>query len=726
MPEVASSSDAPQDREMAGDDQFSDGGTGVNERCGKLNLWGACGSNAEMQHRIASIFAWPAIVMAVLCASASAAASSNLDPIRPATEQAIARIKPALVRIHVVSVAYSQGREVKQESSGSGFIIRSDGYVVTNHHVAGRATRLVCVFADNEEIEATLVGTDPLTDIAVLKLANPGGRVFPVVEWGDSAAVRVGDTVLAMGSPLALSQSVTRGIVSNAKMTLPDMLRRGGGFSLEGEDVGSLVRWIAHDAPIYPGNSGGPLADLAGRIIGVNEISLGLSGAIPSDIARDVAEQIIVDGRVTRSWFGFEVQPLLKGSGASRGVLLSGVMQGSPAEAAGFKRGDILLQLAGEDITVRFTEELPLLNLLMTSIPVGKEVPAVVMRGGKELRLKVRAAEREPPVFRQREFKEWGFTGKDISFMAAKEQRLETRDGVLVSSTRPGGPSGEAKPGIQSGDIIETVAGKPVASVADLAAVTSGLVAGKSRPVPVVVGFRRREERLLTVVKVGIRDIADPSTEAQKAWFPAGVQVLTRDLAEQLGAAGATGVRITRTYADTPAGFRVGDLITAIDGEKIPASQPGDEEVFANILRRRRVGDRPEFTVLRGDQTLKLTGALASAPRAEREMRRFEDPHFEFTARDISFLDRTRNRLPEDARGALVSEVKDGGWAALGELQANDIIETVAGKPITDVAELEAAMRQLAANKADYVVLSVRRGIRVRYLELEPSWERGK
>lgn len=708
---------------MAGDDQFSDGGTRVNGICGRLNLWGACGSNADMQHRIASILAWPTIVMAVLCASADASASSNLDPIRPATEQAIARIKPALVRIHVVSVTYSQGREVKQESSGSGFIIRSDGHVVTNHHVAGRATRIMCVFADNEEIEATLVGTDPLTDIAVLKLANPDRRVFPVVEWGDSAAVGVGDTVLAMGSPLALSQSVTRGIVSNAKMTLPNMLRRYGGLTLEGEDVGSLVRWIAHDAPIYPGNSGGALVDLDGRVIGVNEISLGLSGAIPSGIARVVADQIIAEGRVTRSWFGFDVQPRLKSSGLTRGALVSGVMEGSPAEAAGLRPDDILVEFAGEKVSVQFDEEIPLFNRLAMGVPIGQEVTAVALRNGKQVTLKLRAAPREPPEFRQRELKEWGITAKNISFVAAKELRLGSRDGVLVMSTRPGGPGGEAKPGIRSGDVLETVAGQRITSVADLATFTDGITAGKRQPVPVMVGFRRRGEHFLTVVKVGSREAEDPSTEVRKAWLPASLQVITRELAGQLGLPDTTGVRITRLYPGAPDDLRVGDLITGLDGETLDASQPGDEEAFINLLRQRRIGDRVVLSIRRDGRALEVPVTLAGSPRAEREMPRFEDRRFEFSARDLSFFDRARNQLPDDARGALVVDVKDGGWAALGQLQTNDIIESVAGRPVADSAALGAAMRAAAERRARHVVLGIRRGIRTLYLELEPAWE---
>jgi|YelNatPaOPRAMG01_1025707.scaffolds.fasta_scaffold09693_2 serine protease Do len=641
------------------------------------------------------------------------------DPLRPAMEQAIARVQPALVRIQVVWVDYANGREVKHEASGSGFIIKKQGYLVTNHHVAGRATRAVCVFANNEEIEATLVGTDPMTDIAVLKLDNATHATYPTVDWGDSAAARVGDTVLAMGSPLALSQSVTRGIISNAKMTMPTMFRRFGGFTLDGESVGSLVRWIAHDAPIYPGNSGGPLVDLRGRVIGVNEISLGLGGAIPSNLARDVAEQIIATGYVRRSWLGIEIQPLLKGAGQTRGALISGVMKDSPAEAAGFQSNDILLKLDGQDVTVRFDEELPLLNQRVAGLPLGQEVEAVVQRGGRQLPLRVRTAERERAELRQHELKPWGVTARNISFFAARELKLASRDGVLITTVRPGGPSGEAKPGLQPNDVLRTVAGRPLANVEQLRAVTEELIKDQKAPVPVQVEFDRKAERFLTVIKVGLQELEDPGAEARKAWLPVAVQAITPEMA---GATKLTGVRITQVYPHCPAGLQVGDWIVKLDGEPIPVSQPGDEETFFARLRQFRVGATVALELRRAGQPVTVTAALVRSPKLEREMKRYQNNEFEFSARDLSFFDRVRSRLPEDLPGALVTEVKDGGWAALGELQAGDIVQAVAGAPVADVAALETLMQAATEQKPKYVTLQVLRGIHTRYLELEPNW----
>src|SRR4029078_4917613 len=153
-----------------------------------------------------------------------------------------------------------------------------------------------------EEVPAVLVGTDPLSDLAVLKLRPSTPTKYPAAAFGDSSKLRVGDHVLALGSPLALSQSVTMGIVSNTEMIMPGMFWPFNRMTLDGEDVGSIVRWIGHDGPLLRGNSGGPLVNLAGEVVGVNEISLGLAGAIPADLAQEVSTALIGEGKVRRSW----------------------------------------------------------------------------------------------------------------------------------------------------------------------------------------------------------------------------------------------------------------------------------------------------------------------------------------------------------------------------------------------------------------------------------------
>ena len=669
------------------------------------------------------------LLSAALLLLPTARAAEPVDPLHPAMEAAIQRVKPSLVRIMVVWTDYREGREIKREQSGSGFIVDPRGYVVTNHHVAGHAARATCVFSDNEEVEAVLVGADPLTDIAVLKLAGDGTRKFPAVEWGDSTAAAVGDTILAMGSPLALSQSVTRGIVSNVKMTTPRGFANDEEFQLDGEDVGALVRWLAHDAQIFPGNSGGPLVDMDGRVIGVNEISYGLSGAIPSALAHAVADRIIAEGGVSRTWLGLELQPLLKGAAPARGVMVSGVVKGSPAERAGAKAQDLLLALDGKDITVRFDEELPLLNQFIVSLPIGKEVSARVLRDGQEQTLKIVTALREAADFRQTELKAWGMTAKDVSLKAAREMRLEETGGVLVATVRSGGPCGEAKPAIETEDVIRTVGGKPVANVAALADLTRELTKKGGAPVPVAVEFERRGERFLTVVKVGVWDRDDRSAEAHKAWLAVAVQVITRELAVSLGDPAMTGVRITRVYKHgtaEAAGLKAGDLIFGVDGDKIPAAQTGDEEVFEARLSQAHSGDKPVFSIIRDGKPLKIAAELVPSPEAEREKEKYRDEEFEFTARDLSYFDRIRQDLPEDAGGAIVTEVKSGGWAALGFLHGNDIIQFVNDEAVADAAALKARMKTLGRAKSKYVVFRVRRGIHTRSLQLEPDWDKDR
>ena len=600
------------------------------------------------------------LVVACAVVPASVFGQTNAADDAAAVARALEKVAPSLVRIHVVSVDHQDGRELKREASGSGTIITPEGHVLTNHHVAGRTKNIICTLPTREEIPAELVGTDPLSDIAVLKLKPAKPRTFPTARFGDSSKLKAGDRVLALGSPLALSQSVTMGIVSNTEMIMPGLFWPFNRMTLDGEDVGSIVRWIGHDAAIFGGNSGGPLVNMAGEIVGVNEMSMGLAGAIPADIAREVATALMKEGRVRRAWIGLEVQPLLKSSSVQRGALVGGTIEGSPAEKAGFQSGDVLVKLAGTDVTVRFAEEIPLFNRLVMALPVGRAVSAVVLRNGAERTLTVTPDDREGAEAQIVEVPHLGITASNLTSWAVKELRRADRSGVRVRGIRPGGAADDAKPSLREDDVIVSVNATVVKEVSALASSIEQMLRGRTEPLSLLVAFDRRGERLLTVLEVGRPGIQDPGMEARKAWVPVSVQTLTPELAEKLGLEGKSGVRVTRVIGASK-DLQVGDIITAIDGDPVQASQPSDADMFHTMVRQYKIGATVTLTTFRGTQERAVKVQLASSPRLAREMKKYEDPIFEFRVRNISETDRRgargRRRATRGAGGSSRAKV---------------------------------------------------------------------
>ena len=654
-------------------------------------------------------------------------ASRSSVPDTAAVHAALSRVTPSLVRIHVVSLDHQDGRELKRQAAGSGTIISAEGHVVTNHHVAGRTKSIVCTLATREEIPAELVGTDPLSDIAVLKLKPALPRRFPVAAFGSAKSLRVGDRVLALGSPLALSQSVTMGIVSNTEMIMPQLFWPFNRMTLDGEDVGSIVRWIGHDAPIFGGNSGGPLINLRGEIVGVNEISMGLAGAIPADLAREVATAIVKDGRVRRSWIGLDVQPLLKSSTTLRGALVAGTIEGSPAARAGLLPGDLLVRVGTEDVTVRFAEELPIFNQRMMRLTLGQPVDIVVLRKGEEKTVRVVPEERESVEARVTELPPVGVTASNLTAWSAKELKRSSRDGVRVRGVRPGGPAAEGRPPLEADDVVVDIDGTAVKTVQSLNDVIEQRTKGKQDPVSMLFTFERGQQRLLTVLEIGRPGLEDPGLETRKAWIPVSVQVLTAPLAERLGLAGRSGVRITRVLdgAAATAGLRVGDIVTAIDDNPIEASQPSDDEIFATMIRQYRIGSTVQLAVVREGKDLKLPVKLDQSPRLPREMKKYEDANFEFRVRDVTFADQTEKSWRDGERGVLVEAVREGGWAALGQLADGDLLLEIDGVAVADVESVQKTMQRVADAKPAAVVFKVRRGIRTLFVELQSGWANG-
>lgn len=631
----------------------------------------------------------------------------------------------AIVRIEVVSERGSNGRMLKSGSTGSGVIIDATGLVVTNHHVAGKATRLTCRLYDGEELGADLLGADALTDLAVLRLRlsdrPENAPPLQTAVFGNSDRVKVGDICFAMGSPAGLSQSVTRGIVSNLAL----ISHRSSSFRLDGENVGELVRWLGHDAVIFPGNSGGPLVNERGEIIGINEVAIAsLGGAIPSNLAKEVSAELAEKGWVERSWIGLECQPYLKAHRA--GILVSGVIDESPAKKAGILPGDIITHLDGKSVQAKIPEDLPPFHQIISSLLPGKECSMRGYRDNEEKTWTLITQKREPAYQPEKELKSWGLTLREFTLLSSLEARRLGEYGVQVHSVAQGGPSYSSKPRLLENDVITEINGQKIEKIEDLVNISRELTQDQDEPVPTLVRFERNLANYLTVIKIGPEADETRPFEAWKPWLGVSTQVLTNELAEALGLGKtARGVRLSQVFPDTPAeraGMLADDLISRIDGQIIQAYRPEDVEVFGNMIKQYRIHSTVCFEIWRDGKIFELNATLDKRPTPANELPEFEDKELEYTIRELSFADRVFLRMNSDENGVLVENVESAGWAALAGLRQGDILLTVNEQAISGVEEFRSLMTGIHQMQPKQVIFFIKRGIHTLFLELEPEW----
>ncbi|MFT4562503.1 MAG: serine protease Do [Gammaproteobacteria bacterium] len=373
------------------------------------------------------------------------------------------------------------GRSEPHASLGSGFIISDDGYVISNFHVVKDAHEIIVRLSDRREFVATVVGTDPRSDIAVLKVEAE--KPLPTLKLGKSSSLRVGEWVLAIGSPFGFDHSVTAGIVSAKGRSLPNE---------------NYVPFIQTDVAINPGNSGGPLFNLNGEVIGVNSQIysrtggfMGLSFAIPIDVVMNVYTQLRENGAVTRGWLGVLIQDVTRELADSfkmkkpHGALVSKVLPDSPAAAAGFKPGDVIVKFNGQEIDT--SSELP---PIVGTAPIGEKSPVEVVREGAKKQLEVvigilpnddqlKVARGGQPTNKNQN-KRLSATVRDLTKTEREQLKLVGAGGVLVEGVEPG-PALDA--GVQRGDIILQVNSKTVASVAGLNTLIDALKPDTNVPV---------------------------------------------------------------------------------------------------------------------------------------------------------------------------------------------------------------------------------------------------
>ena len=363
-------------------------------------------------------------------------------------------------------------REQSMRSLGSGVIVDTSGVVLTNAHVIERASEIEVVTADGKKHKAKVVGLDRRTDLAVLKLQ--GGGPYTSASIGDSDKVKVGDWVLAIGSPFGLQQTVTAGIIS-AK-----------GRSIDG---GAFGDFLQTDAAINPGNSGGPLVNMSGEVIGINSAILSRTGqsagvgfSIPSNMAKAIYTELVAKGKVTRGWLGVSIQPLTadlaKGFGLkeSKGVLISDVVQDSPAEKAGIAAGDIIIEFDKKKVDTPVD-----LQKAVAATTPGRSVPIKVWRdkGEKSLEIKIGETPEETASLKPSTNKGRTLLGMEVRPLTpdiARQLNLRVTDGVVVTAVEDESAAAEA--GLQRGDIIREVNRQRVRNMQEFERATKDLKEG--------------------------------------------------------------------------------------------------------------------------------------------------------------------------------------------------------------------------------------------------------
>ena len=354
-------------------------------------------------------------------------------------------------------------------SLGSGFLIGAEGYVVTNNHVIEDAEEIRVILQDETELEAELIGRDPKTDLALLKVET--NRALPALKWGDSAKTRVGDWVVAIGNPFGLGGTVTAGIVSARARDI---------------NAGPYDDFIQTDASINRGNSGGPMFNLDGEIIGINTAifspsggSIGIGFAIPSNLAKNVIFQLRTDGHTRRGWLGVRIQSVTDeiaeslGLDKPRGALVASVTEDSPAEDAGLKQGDVILAFDGKDV-----DEMRKLPRIVAETKIEEMVDVIVWRKGGEEIVRVRVGEldeTEPQVASVPEEPDSGESLEELGLsLTSVTDEARTRfdlgedlAGVVVTEVDPESPAGEK--GLRPGDVIIEVGQEPVSAPAEVA-----------------------------------------------------------------------------------------------------------------------------------------------------------------------------------------------------------------------------------------------------------------
>ncbi len=472
----------------------------------------------------AFVFIIPMIAIGLALAGAGIVLGSTKAQLPPSFADLVAKVSPAVVNIRTVKTikgpampgmfrfgtpgkgqmpdlyeffrrffggpGFMPPRQFKQRALGSGVIVDPEGYILTNNHVVAGADKIVVKLKNGRELPAKIVGRDKKTDLALLKI--PAKHKLPWLPLGDSDKMRVGDWVIAVGNPFGLENTVTAGIISAKGRII---------------GAGPYDDFIQTDASINPGNSGGPLVNMKGEVIGINTAIVahgqGIGFAIPSNMAKEIMAQLKAHGRVIRGWLGILIQPVTPdiaksmGLKEAKGALVADVMKHSPADKAGLKRGDVIVEFNGKP--VNDWHELP---RMVAATKPGTTAKLLVIRHGHTRPVKVTVGELKETGGKLAKAAPsktieatLGMSVQKLTPELAKSLGLEDAKGLVITAVEPGGPADEA--GLRRGDVILEAAQKPVNSVAQLKALASKLHPGQG----LLLLIRRGGTTLFVVVK---------------------------------------------------------------------------------------------------------------------------------------------------------------------------------------------------------------------------------
>lgn len=638
-------------------------------------------------------------------------------------------VLPVVVSILTVRQDYQQGEPVLSVSSGSGTVISAQGHIATNAHVTQNGKSFRVVFFDGRELPARLIGTDTASDLAVLQVIPPANETFAFAKFAENLDdLAPGDTVLAMGAPWGLSNSMSAGVVNNPRRLLVSLFDDEADYEDRlgaDEPTGRYYAWIQHDAAIAPGNSGGPLVDLSGRIVGVNTRGMILGGdlafAIPGPDAGNVVQRLIANREIKRVSLGFRLRSL-KGTRYTDGVLINAVERRSQADKAGLQAGDRILSLNGDKVTALQPVDVPALQRRIAELPIGSQIVLKVERnaGLKEVMLTADAQ----PKSRGDDLASspFGISVTEVTQPMGRRRQLDHDSGLLITGIRPGGAAAIARPKLQPGDIIRKIENRMVDDISDL----SGISIPANSERYYLFEVERDDEKLISLLRPESNDkVRVPLPELPKSWSGVEVQAISSSLAKDM-AMNTAGYRITRLYPDSPlakAGAKVGDLLVSLDGQKLKPANDVATEPFHQAVRDVVPESSVTFEAMRNARPVTFKLSFLPSPISSAGLKTLNLSKLRVELRELGFYDRVNEHLSVAQTGVILDGVESGGPAGLAHLKRSDIIVRIGKSDVQNIESLQKALDvALAANSNTLIPIIVIRGSENRVLYLDPYW----